>query len=384
MNIFQSTLLLLCVALLSACQTQTKNQTTDQASVIRVGIFDTNGDSPGCITDAYEALRIDSEISPEVISAATILSDDIFKYDAILFPGGSGRAETNRLGQRGMERVKELVTKHGKGVIGICAGSYVLSQTPGYPSLDLSGFKAIDLEHDHRGHGLVKFELSAKGKELFPELAQRTLNYSKYYEGPVLTTPEEALFKGESLATMLSDVHTVEGSPKDMTNNRPFITATKAGKGRVVTFVGHPEWTPGMRWMVPRMVRWSLNKPLISYSPEVVRPEIYKEEILFTSDRLKIQSKMYDQLWGTAEEKIEGIEWLVNHSAWSSKKWIVGLMRDNNAQVRLAAAKAIVEMERTEFIHDLKVAIDIENAEAIKQEMQKLLGRLEMILGENS
>jgi len=368
------------IAVLAACSNK---QQIDQAEVaqIRVGIFDTNGDSPGCITDAYEALRIDSQIKPEIIGAATIMSEAIMDYDLILFPGGSGKAQTIKLGQLGMQRVNDLVTKHGKGVLGICAGSYILSQTEGYPSLDLSGFQAIDIEHDHRGHGLVKFSLSDEGKKLFPELINQDICFSKYYEGPVLALPENPIYQGRSLSTLLSDVHTIEGTPANMTNNRPFITATEAGKGKVVTFVGHPENTPGMRWMIPRMVRWALDKELVRYGDEVVRPGIYTEEILFTKERLKQQDQYYQMLWGGSDEKVIAIEQLIETSAWSAKKKLIGLVRDADPKVRLTAAKAIVELERTDALKDLEVAVLTEADDVVRGEMQALLVRLKRMLG---
>jgi putative intracellular protease/amidase len=358
-------------------------ETTNKAEkpIIRVGIFDTNGDSPGCITDAFEAIRIDSMMQPEVIGAATIMSDEVFNYDLLLFPGGSGKAQTIKLGQLGMQRVQQLVTEHGMGVLGICAGSYVLSQTEGYPSLDLSGFEAIDIEHDHRGHGLVKFSLTEAGQDIFPELKGQDIWYSKYYEGPVLRVPSAALFKGQSLSTMLSDVHTVEGTPADMTNNRPFITATEAGKGKVVTFVGHPENTPGMRWMIPRMARWAVNKEMISYSDKVVRPHIYKEELLYTKEQLAKQSEYFDMLWGNEQEKIEALNSLVAQSSWSAKKKVVGLLRDASPKVRLTAAKAIADLERTDALKDMEVAVETEKNEEVKAQLKTYLKQLNEVLG---
>ncbi len=374
-------LALLPVSFLGCTQPSSGAKNKPNQDRIRVGIFDTNDDSPGCITDAYEALRIDAQMDPQIIGAATIMSDAILDYDLILFPGGSGKAQTIKLGQLGMKRVQELVTIHGKGVMGICAGSYVLSQTQGYPSLDLSGFEAIDIEHDHRGHGLVKFSLTDAGKKVFPELQGRELSYSKYYEGPVLTVPDQPNYTGISLSTMWSDVHTVEGTPANMTNNRPFITATQAGKGRVVTFVGHPENTPGMRWMIPRMVRWALDKELVSYSDAVVRPQIYQEEILFTTGRLQQQDRYDQMLWGTPEEKEEAIRQLVETSAWSAKKKVIGLIRDDNAGVRVTAARTIVELERTDALHDLEIAAATESDEAVRNEMNRLLTQLKQMVG---
>ena len=370
-------LLIICISILSAC-THHKNE--ENKNIIRVGIFDTNGDSPGCIADAYEALRIDSEINPEVISTATIMSDDILNYDLILFPGGSGKAETSRLGDLGQERIKELVSEHGKSVIGICAGAYILTQTEGYPSLDLSGMQATDIEHDHRGHGIVKFSLTEKGEEIYPELANRELSYMQYYEGPVLVSVENAKYNAQSLATMLSDVHTVEGTPSNMTNNKPFIITSEVGKGNTASFVGHPETTPGMRWMIPRMVRFLLNQELVAYSDAVIRPEIYTDEILYTKDLQEEQSKYYNNLWGTEDEKIEAINGLVEISAWSAKKKLVGLLRDSSPNVRIAAANALVQLERTDFIRDLEVAVKSETDVETKDYLTKKLNELKLII----
>lgn len=372
--------LLVGLIILSACE---KNDKSENEGIIRVGIFDTNGDSPGCIVDAYEALRIDNKINPEVISAATIMSDDILSFDVILFPGGSGKAETNRLGHLGQKRVQELVSEYGKSVIGICAGAYILTQTEGYPSLGLSGAQAIDIEHDHRGHGLVKFSLSEMGQEIFPELTAKDAYYMQYYEGPVLISAEDAKYDFSNIATMLSDVHTVEGTPANMTNNKPFIITSQVGKGKTVSFVGHPENTPGMRWMVPRMVRWMLGKEMVSYTESVVRPGIYENEILFTGDLLEVQDRFYGQLWGNEKEKIEAINGLVDISAWSAKKWIVGLLRDSSAEVRKTAASALVRLERTDFIYDLEIAHALEKDNETKLIMQESVGVLKSMTEEN-
>lgn len=350
---------------------------------IYVGVFNENGDSPYCIADAVEAIRIDPNMQVRVVSAAQILSGKTKDIDVYIFPGGSGKSETGSLGNLGQEKVIEEVKKQGKGIIGICAGAYILSQTPNYPSLDLSGAEAIDIEHDHRGNGLVKFSLTEAGQELFPELKNQEILFSNYYEGPVLIPAKEATSEYTELATMLSDVHLIEGTPSDMTNNRPFITLTDAGKGKVVSIIGHPESTPGMRWMIPRLVRVVLEKELSSYSSAVVRPEIHQAEILFTTAQREKQSKAYDNLWGSKEEKLQAMQEIVDMSAWSAKKKIPPMMRDENAEVRLLAAQLTVYLERTDALEDLESAVLIEKDAAIKAEMEKSLLDLKAIIGNN-
>ncbi|WP_321297833.1 BPL-N domain-containing protein [Marinifilum fragile] len=349
---------------------------------IKVGVFDKNGDSPWCIADAVEALKIDPKIDCEVIRASQIVSDEILDFDAIVFPGGSGRSETMSLGEAGIERVVSLVKDKGVAVVGICAGAYIMTNTPNYPSLNLTGYKAIDIEHDHRGHGLAKFSLTEEGEKIFPELKDREISFCQYYEGPVLVSAEDEIEEG-SLGTMLSDVHTVEGTPANMTNNRPFIVANTVGKGKVASFVGHPECTPGMRWMLPRIVRWATNNEMVKYPKSVVRPDFFKKEIIYTKEIQDLQSKYYNNLSGSKEEKLEAIDKVIELACWSSKKWIPGLLRDKDADVRSKASIALVKLERTDALADLEVAFANETNDDCKIQLKKSLTELKNILGKN-
>ncbi len=352
------------------------------APSIKVGVFNKNGDNPWCIVDAVEALRIDKDIDCEIIRASQIMSDDILKFDVLLFPGGGGRSETRSLGEKGIKRVHDLVKNQGMGVIGICAGAYIMSNTPSYPNLNLIQFKAIDIEHDHRGHGLSKFSLTEAGKKIYPELKNQEILYCQYYEGPVLV-PRTKKISTISLATMLSDVHTVKGSPKNMTNNRPFIVTDQVGKGRVAAFVGHPECTPGMRWLIPRMVRWITKKQFVTYPATVMRPEFHTREIIFDRKNQKLQNKYYEMLSGSKKEKIASLKGIVDLACWSGKKWVPGFLRDNDADVRVAASDVILLLERTDALPDLEVAVEQEKDAKAKEKMQQNLNKLRNIVGKN-
>lgn len=378
MNLKLTSLLLVLVIFSCKPATKLNNSISEK---INVGVFNRNGDSPFCIIDAQQSLLIDSKIDVDIISAADIYSDRINKYDVIVFPGGSGRAETNSLGQLGVQRIKDFVIKEGKGVVGICAGAYILSNTPGYPNVGLSGFKAIDIEHDHRGNGIVKFSLTKEGKEIFPELSSREISYCNYYEGPVLVPFGEYLKSSSSLATMESDVHLIEGTPANMTNNKPFVINAEIGKGRTGAFVGHPESTPGMRWMLPRLVRWAAKKKLVAYSSNVMNPKALDREILFDKDLRKRQYELYDMLFGSEEEKLQAIKEIVEIKPWSAKKWFNGMMRDSSPKVRLEAAKALVYFERTEAIEDIESAINNESDADLKKQLQQQLNKLKALLG---
>ncbi len=373
-------IILLCSILILGV-TACRKQESYTNNTIKVGVFDKNGDSPYCITDAIEALKIDPGIDASVISAADIVSGAADDLDVFLFPGGSGRSETGSLGELGQQKIIDLVKKQGKGIIGICAGAYILTETPGYPSLAISAAEAIDIEHDHRGHGLVKFSLTEAGKQIFPELSNREICYSQYYEGPVLIPAKNSAYQYNELATMLSDVHTVEGTPANMTNNRPFIIVTNVEKGKTASVVGHPESTPGMRWIIPRLVRVITGKELISYPKNVVRPDIYSKEILLTPELQLRQREAYNNLLKSKEEKLQAMQDIVDMCAWSAKKKIPPMLRDKDFDVRLSAAKLTVYLERTDAINDLKAAVKNEQDQDHKKQLQMQLQLLENIPG---
>jgi hypothetical protein len=352
----------------------------EKQDIIKVGVFDRNGGSPWCITDAVEACKIDPQIEVDIISAAEIMSEKLDEYDLIVFPGGGGTSETNSLGNKGVQRIIDMVVKEGKGVVGICAGSYILSDTPDYTCFALSGVEAIDIEHDHRGNGLAKFTLTSEGLDIFPELKNQDTLFCQYYEGPVLIKSKNSEYKYTSLATMESDVHLIEGTPSNMTNNKPFITITECGKGRVASFVGHPECTPGMRWMLPRLIRWTLNKELISYNIGVVRPALYSKEILYTKEQKALMNKYYKNLKGSKEEIVVAIDELIKMSPWSAKKWMEGLIRHNAPEVRLAAGNAVERLERTDAIPDLESAISIEKDLKVKVSLEGNLVNLKKMI----
>ncbi len=349
---------------------------------IKVGVFDKYGICPYCVLDIIESLKIDSGIKAKRVSAAEIMNGALDSLDVFIFPGGSGRIELANLGEQGQQRIIDFVKIQGKAVIGICAGAYALTETPNYPSLSLSAGEAIDIEHDNRGHGLVKFSLTELGKDYFPELKDREISYMQYYEGPVLQPAKKSKYKYNELAIMKSDVHTVKTAPAGMTMNRPFIIITQVERGKTASIVGHPECTAGMRWMVPRMVRVVSNNELISYKKHIVKPELYKQEILFTSEQIAKMKEAQNNLLKSKEEKLKAMRDIVDMSAWLGKRWIPPMIRDKDFEVRLLAAKLIVELERTEAIIDIEAAIENEEEPNNKVLLQEQLLLLKNIIGE--
>ncbi len=341
---------------------------------IQVGVFDGNGASPVCVVETMEALKIDKGIYPHKISAVDIMNGALDKLDVLIFPGGSASKEYNNLGLKGAEKVKAFAEKKHKGLVGICAGGYLFSTTPDYPSLEL--FPAPDIrDHYNRGRALIGFTVNKTGKKIFPELKKVDTAFYQYYDGPMYDIPEGAPIT--VLATLTSDISHKKGYPKNVTPGKPAFFTADYGEGKIIASVGHPEATPGMRWIVPRMARYVAGKRLVGYKKNVVRPQIYSKEAFYTPDVIAFEKENFWKLFSkNDDEVIKAIDNL--HSIYSrpSIRWTIGLLRHTSPAVRKHAALYLAETEYTAAIPDVRVAYQIEKDEATKAVLKKVLDGL--------
>ena len=365
--------------LFSACNHQAKN-TSEKEKVrkIQVGVFNGNGASPVCITETVEAVKIDSGMDVRTISAADIEGGVLAQLDVLVFPGGSGSKEYNNLGLSAAQKVKDFGQTQGKGLVGICAGGYLFATTPTYPSLQIVNARNYRKYYD-RGRGLIAFTLNEEGKEIFPELTAQDTLYVQYYDGPVYRWYDSSRYTVP--ANIASDIATHKGYPHGITPGRPAFLCGDYGKGKVFVSVGHPEATAGMRWIVPRMIRWTLDKPLISYGKNVVRPGLNRREILFYPEQKKQEKDDFWKLSGSEEEIIAAIRDLHALRSRPSIRWSIGLLRHNSPKVVLEAAKYIVESEYTPALQDLKQAAEFQTDAATKSELKALLKKLQNMIG---
>ena len=347
---------------------------------VRVGVFQGNGGAQTCIWETIASIQLDPDMAVRTITTGDIANGVLKDLDAIIIPGGEGTTQYMNLGEENMERIRNFICS-GKGAVGICAGAYLFTDTPGYACMHINGGKAIDIEHDNRGHGISAFSLTAEGKKLFPELAKRDKSYVMYYEGPVLVKSDSIPLPYTTMAIMETDVHEEGNAPANMTNNRPFFIANEYGKGRVFSSISHPEATPGMMWMIPRMVRWTLRMPVVAYSKRVVNPDLYNREILMTKDDLRKERGYYRTfLYGSPKEKIAALDWLQACRSWDAKRWVQGLLFDNSPAVRERAARFIAETDYLPFLSDLEAACRVERDAQTKQKMVKYLEYLKALL----
>jgi len=351
-----------------------KNHPADKENLLKVAVFNGNGASPVCVLETMEALKIDSGIYAREITAYDIMNGQLDDVDVLVFPGGSGSKEYNNLGQLAAEKVKTFAQKPGKGIIGICAGGYLLSTTPTYPSLQILG--APDTrEYYDRGRGLIAFHLNDKGKEIFYELKDRDSLYIQYYDGPIFAGAEK--YGLNVLGGIYSDIATHKGYPHGYTPGKPAFFTKKYGEGKIFVSVGHPEATAGMRWMVPRMARWIAGRKLITYSKDLIRPQLNNKEILFYKDTKKKESRLFWRLFDDDPSVVaSAMDSLYALRSRPSIRWSIGLLRHKNPDIRLKAAQYILNTEYTAAIPDMESAYLHEKDKKYKTKLGKMLSKL--------
>jgi putative intracellular protease/amidase len=377
-NILTISILLLFSACKHKLEIKEELSSISTENPIRVGVFSGNGASPVCIIETIEAIKIDPEMEAVAISAADIETGKLQTLDALVFPGGSGSKELNNLGESGAAKVKAFGQTKGKGLVGICAGAYLFATTPTYPSLEI--LKAENYrEYYDRGRGLIGIRLTQDGKTIFPELASQDTVFIQYYDGPIYKSFDTMLYSAPALIT--SDIATHKGYPHNITPGRPAFLYGKYGEGKVFVSVGHPEATAGMRWIVPRMIRWTLNKELIAYGKKLVRPELNQKEILFYPKQKKQEKADFWKLANENDELvIEAIEDLHQLRSRPSIRWSIGLLRHHSPKVVIAAAHYLVESEYTPAIEDLECSVKSANNKIIKDSLSIMLKQMKAML----
>lgn len=370
-------LLLVGVALVGCNEEQSQKSeevTQPAGETLKVALFQGHGGSETCVWETKAALEMDRAIEVTLLPTAEMTLERLRDFDVLFIPGGGGSRQYLNMGGEGRAALRSFV-EEGGGVVGICAGAYLLGDTPGYASVSMSGGKAIDIEHDNRGRGIAKVSLTDRGKGLFPELADRDLVYIMYYEGPVVVPGDTPGIEYTTDAIMESDVHVEGDAPANMTNNKPFLYRNSFGKGKVVAIIAHPEATPGMQWMTTRLAHAAAPREVTpQLDPKFIAPDRFGEEILMDADRRANERKAFDTfLYGTAEEKIEVIEWAMKVNSWDMKRWIQGLLYDDAPEVRQKAAEAVAWAMYRMYLPDVASALEQETNEQVKEAQRRAL-----------
>lgn len=372
-----TSLILTCLVAVSCAKSTTTSEEANSVDKLKVAVFQGHGGSETCVWETMAALEMDSSLDCRLLTTKELQSGALDEIDVLVVPGGGGSRQYLNMGGEGRKLVQDFVT-NGGGYVGICAGAYLITDTPEYASLAMSGAEAHDIEHDNRGRGIAKVTLTEEGKQLFPEVADQDTIYIMYYEGPVVLPREVSKTTYTSYATMESDVHVEGNAPSNMTNDKTFLYIAQYGDGHTASVVGHPEATPGMQWMISRLVHKVSTKAVEGkLNPNFIEPNKFGQEILMTAERRELESQAFQTfLYGSPEERLNALDWVMQHNSWDAKRWIQGLIFDESPEVRSSAARWIGWAMYRTYLPDLEVAYSLEPNADVKQVMGEAIRQL--------
>ena len=207
----------------------------------------------------------------EIITPEEIQEGRLKAFDVLIMPGGSGSKQSEMLGEKGRENVKEFV-KNGGGYLGICAGSYLASSDYSW-SLHLINAKVFDRAHWARGTGEVQLKLTDEGKSQLKEDSSEVTVY--YGQGPLLVPDDKPdLPQFETLATYASEI-AKKGAPSGVMVGTAAIARTTYGNGKVICYSPHPEKDKEVEHLICGGLEWLIGNPDIVKS---VKPEQTPED----------------------------------------------------------------------------------------------------------
>lgn len=229
----------------------------ETAKPIRVALFDDKGSAGPGIPKVSEQLARCPDVVLTKLSGPQI-GDSSLKnagFDVVIFTGGSGSGQSKTIGETGVAQTRKFV-ENGGGYIGICAGAYLACEGFSW------GVKILDAKTVSskwkRGHGLVKLEMTDKGREILGLPAGQF--DIKYGNGPIYTIAQSPVIPDfEPLAYYRTEL-AENDTPKGVMVNSPAMVIGTFGKGRVLCSSPHPEQTPGMESFIERAVKWAAGR----------------------------------------------------------------------------------------------------------------------------
>jgi hypothetical protein len=335
---------------------------------IAVGIYKATGFEYPNIKYIAEALNIDAGIVYVTLSDDDVLKTKLTGIDVLIFPALKGDQVIDKLDDEISEIFKDFISR--KGAIGFTNGCSLLINNIDCQSLNIIN---VDLDENNRTEnfsGLVNFELSNEGKKIFPELAE--------IENLIVGVNSPYKF----VVTDTVKVQVLGGSITD-SENLLFISS-KYENGNIFFTNGQPEITPGMRWMIPRIVRWTYNKEFVYYDKNVFRPDLFAKEVMLDQElnsKLETLLKQLDE--GNKSEIIAAMDELQNIYPMIAAEKVRLLLIEKNDDIKLRAAKYLVDIEYTLAIKDFKKTIKKVRSKKVKEQLKNYMIELDMMTEQN-
>lgn len=361
---------------LSSCRNKKKEENYVKKvqlseETIAVGIYKPTGVETKNVQYIAEAINIDAGIVYVTLTDTEILKTRLENIDVVIFPDIKNGERFIAIDDEIEKIFNDFIIKKGKGALGFCNGAAMLVNSEENSSLELIDVSLV--EKDEKKNGLLQFELTEQGQELFPELMDYDNVYVNYNSDVVFNMSKESKSSSEVMGYRI-----VNGI------NQPIFIGSKCGKGKLFLSAAHPETTPGMRWMIPRMVRWLYGKESVWYDHNVVRPDLYKTQLIFNDEVLtKIDNLKNRIAEGENDDKIEAMQEMQDLYPWFAAEEVKALLLQKNDDLKLKAAKYMVDVEYTYALDNVNEAIQNERSRKVKEQLNEYAKALEMMIDQN-
>lgn len=325
---------------------------------IAVGVYKPNENDVIYTQEIIETLKMDGGIVAVSLNHDDIKRSKLENVDVLVFPEFRNQNKIE-IDDEMAEIIKKFTVEKGKGIVCLGNSSKIFSLNNKNEELSLVPVKFTEQPPEETLNGIMKFELTEKGEKIFTELSNTQNLFIDFQSGPVIDLESDK----EQLIGLV-------GKKSNSSVGIPFFVTFSSGKGRIFIATVHPEITTGMRWMVPRMVRWVIGRDLVAYDKNVVRPGFFKQEILMDENYQKEIDELNDLLIsGNKDQKIKAMDQLLNSYPWLAAEKVKELLSDPNEEVRLKAAEFLTKIEYTIAIADLDKAVKNERKRKVKEQL---------------
>jgi glutamine amidotransferase-like uncharacterized protein len=209
-------------------------------------------------------LTVERGFQSSLITAKEIQNGNLSNFDVVLFPGGSGTATKELLGDNGIKNVEKFVKSAG-GYVGICGGAYLASGGYGLEFVNVRASLEDVIENGKsvsmadRGMGLVGIKMNRIGSGLFNEVPKHS--QVLFTGGPIFTSLIKQRCGALILASYESELCQYECQKGSMTNS-PAIIANRVGNGLCVLISPHPEESESLTSIISDAVKMVSRRPL--------------------------------------------------------------------------------------------------------------------------
>lgn len=335
---------------------------------IAVGIYKATGFEYPNVKYIAEALKIDEGIVYVTLTDADILKTKLENIDVLIFPALKNGQIIDKLDDEITEILKKFISK--KGAIDFTNGSSLLLKNLNFPSLGIIDAEIDASKTNESFSGLVNFKLSNEGKKIFPELIDK----DNLHIG--INSIHDIIVNDTSTVKILGS--------KKVDSENPLFIISKFREGNVFITNTQPEITPGMRWIIPRMVRWTYNKEFVYYNSKVFRPNLFTTEVKLDEELNTQLEKLLKQLEvGNKSEIIAAMDELQKKYPMIAADKVRSLLIEKNDDIMLRAAKYLVDIEYTLAIDDLKKLIKRERSKKVREQLESFKMELESMLEQN-